>query len=59
MTHMQLSRPVIRWRRHQLRRAGYDELAAFRLAADGTVDIHEKLLVKDRTAPRQETPDAQ
>jgi hypothetical protein len=31
---------TLRWRREQLVAAGFDELTAHRIAANGTVDIH-------------------
>ena len=53
-----LSRVVIRWRRRRLREAGYDELSAYRMAGDGNVDIHEKVLVKEGPhAARGRRPD--
>lgn len=39
------------WRRDQLVAAGYDELAAHRLAADSTVDIH-MLVTRKETSGR-------
>jgi hypothetical protein len=39
------------WRHQLLRQAGFDELPARRLAADGDVDLHDLLDLVDRGCP--------
>jgi len=39
------------WRRQQLRRAGFDPALAAELAADGAVDLHALLELRDRGCP--------
>ena len=38
----------VRWRREQLMAAGYDELSAHRMAADGMTDVHAMVVRKER-----------
>ena len=42
-----LARSIIRWRREQLRAAGYDEVNAQRLATDPELDLHATMLQAD------------
>jgi len=39
------------WRRKQLRRAGFDHALAAELAADGAIDLHALLELRDRGCP--------
>ncbi|MEZ5101042.1 MAG: hypothetical protein R3C15_14850 [Thermoleophilia bacterium] len=42
---------VFRWRREELRRAGYDDRAAFKLALRPNVDLHRAVALLERGCP--------
>lgn len=50
----------VTWRRRQLVAAGYDELAAQRLATDQAIDVHAMIELREqhRPRPRREAEEA-
>lgn len=42
---------IVRWRREQLRRAGFSEPCAARLAADARMDLHALIGLVERGCP--------
>lgn len=42
---------IVRWRREQLRRAGFSEPCADRLAADARMDLHALIGLVERGCP--------